>query len=175
MDYAQPVWIAPAFYLVALHLFACITPRAVAQTAAQENATTECLQNDSRVRNDCESRETVIKSEQEVSISLENPAPRTLRCATLIETEYTQRNTTASVAGTIENHDCAASDGEFKLFVSVRDANLELKTLEFVESWQRGDDQPVSFKADYPIGQNVELVRVRSRQLCCTCADPPGE
>jgi hypothetical protein len=50
-----------------------------------------------------------------------------------------------------------------------------LKTLEFVESWRRDDDQPVKFSADYEIGENVDLVRARSRQLRCTCADTPGE
>ena len=62
-----------------------------------------------------------------------------------------------------------------RLTVSVRDENRELKTLEFVEAWQRKDDQPVKFNVSYPIGDNVDLVSVRARQLRCTCDDLPEE
>ena len=41
--------------------------------------------------------------------------------------------------------------------------------------WQRTDDADVTFTADYPIGENVELLSVRLRGLTCTCADPPAE
>ena len=68
---------------------------------------------------------------------------------------------------------CAASSGEYKLVVSVR-GNHGLQTLEFVESWQRQDDQPVKFSAAYPIGADVDLVRVRAVQRKCTCADEPA-
>jgi hypothetical protein len=96
-----------------------------------------------------------------------------MNCATTIEVEYTQRDTVASVEGTIENKDCAVSSGEFKLAVIFRDENRELKTLQFVESWQRHDDQDVEFKADYQIGENVDLVGVRSHHSRCTCVDTP--
>jgi hypothetical protein len=36
-------------------------------------------------------------------------------------------------------------------------------------------DRDVSFSADYPIGDDVELVSVRLRNLTCTCADPPQQ
>jgi hypothetical protein len=43
-----------------------------------------------------------------------------------------------------------------------------------METWQRDDDKDVSFSADYPIGENVDLVSARVRGLSCTCADPPA-
>ena len=97
------------------------------------------------------------------------------RCTAIMELEYSQRNTTARVSGTIQNEDCTASDGEYKLTFKIRDANGELKTLEFLESWQRQDDQPVELKGDYPIGENVDLVNVRAKMTRCTCPDTPEE
>lgn len=96
-------------------------------------------------------------------------------CAAIMELEYSQRNTIANVRGTIDNEDCAASSGDYKLAVKIRDANGELKTLEFPETWQRLDDQPVEFKGEYPIGENVDLVNVRTKQMHCTCAVTPVE
>jgi hypothetical protein len=49
-----------------------------------------------------------------------------------------------------------------------------MQLLEFFESWQRQDDQPVKFSATYPIGENVDLLRVRPTQSRCTCADAPN-
>jgi len=49
------------------------------------------------------------------------------------------------------------------------------KPIEFSETWQRNDNENVTFAADYPIGDNVELVSARVRRLSCTCADPAKE
>lgn len=105
------------------------------------------------------------------------PVPHAMatRCAAIMELEYSQRNTLVSLRGTIDNEECAASSGEYKLAVKIRDANGELKTLEFLESWQRQDDQPVEFKGEYAIGENVDLVSVRTKQMRCTCTDAPEE
>jgi hypothetical protein len=108
--------------------------------------------------------------ENEVTFSLELPAAKSPQCATTVAVEYTQRDTVVSVEGTVDHQDCAASAGEYRLTVSVRDESRELKRLEFLESWQRADDQPVAFTAEYPIGENVDLVSVRARPLRCTCA-----
>ena len=80
-----------------------------------------------------------------------------------------------NVEGTIENKDCGASQGEYKLAVRIKDENRELKSLEFFESWQRQDSEPVRFVAVYSIGENVDLVSVRSVQLGCTCTATPAE
>jgi hypothetical protein len=80
-----------------------------------------------------------------------------------------------TVDGTVQNGGCAASAGDYRLTVRVRDANAETQTLEFVEAWHRADDQPVPFKHDYAIGENVDLLTVRPRSLHCTCTEPPVE
>lgn len=134
-----------------------------------------CRPSASRVRESCEPTKVVLETETEVSFALELPPPKSAQCAAMVEIEYTQRDTSVSVEGTISHEDCAASHGEHRLTVTVRDQSLELKTLEFVESWQRQNGEPVEFKVSYPIGENVDLVRVRARQLRCTCADVPPE
>jgi hypothetical protein len=144
----------------------------VSVTEEQQHA---CLPRSSRVAQACEPTTTVVRTEQEFAFSLEFAAPKISRCAAMSEIRYTQRGSMVSVEGTIENRDCAASNGEHKLAVSVRDEHLELKTLDFLESWQRQDDQPVKFGGDYPIGENVDVVRVRSIQLRCTCTDAPAD
>jgi hypothetical protein len=57
----------------------------------------------------------------------------------------------------------------------VKDDGGQERPLEFSETWQRGTDDDVSFAGDYPIGENVELVSLRLRDLTCTCGDPPKE
>jgi hypothetical protein len=143
--------------------------------ARAQTSNAECRPSASRGREGCEPAKAVLATETEVSFTLELPPPKSAQCAAMVEIEYTQRDTNVSVEGTISHQDCAASNGEHRFTVSVRDQSLELKTLEFVESWQRQDDQPVKLKVSYPIGENVDLVRVRARQLRCTCADRPPE
>jgi hypothetical protein len=87
--------------------------------------------------------------------------------------EFFQRNTLARVTGTLENRTCAASTGEYSVGVRIKDANGESKTIEFREQWERADDKPVSIARDYPIGDNVDLVSVRTRSLRCTCTETP--
>ena len=90
--------------------------------------------------------------------------------------EYQQRNTIARLISTLAIADCpAAASGTFTVAVRVRDDSGETKPpVEFSETWQRSDDQDVKFTKDYPIGENVELVSVRVRNLRCTCADAPA-
>ena len=142
--------------------------------AAQDrmlNTVTDCAQSRSRVSKPCEPKKTVIKSGSETTLTVEVPAPKTAHCATTGSLEYTQRDTIAKVEGQIENQDCAASAGKYTLAVVISDEQHELRTLNFSESWQRNDDKPVKFKADYEIGRNVELVRVKYIQSHCMCTD----
>ena len=129
----------------------------------------------SRTREGCEPKTVVVEVDKQVAVSLKVPSPKGVYCAATYEVEYTQRDKTVSVESTITNSNCAASKGEYKLAVSVRDEHGEVKTLDFFESWQRKDDQPVKFKGDYSIGENVDVVRVRPVQLHCTCTDVPTE
>lgn len=130
----------------------------------------------SRVRSNCEEPETtILRTTQELNLSIELPAIPSAQCAATTTTEYQQRNTSARVAGAIAISNCTAAAGAYKVAVRVRGESGQDQVLEFSETWQRSDDKDVSFGADYPIGENVELVSVRVRNLTCTCADPPQE
>ena len=91
-------------------------------------------------------------------------------CNATMAIEYEQRNTVARVEGTIEITSCAACTGEYTIVVRIRDESGEFKALEFPGKWQRADDKPVKFKADYPVGTNVDVVSVRTREVHCVCA-----
>ena len=118
---------------------------------------------------DLEQQETVIRTEKEISVHIDVPLPETRSCQATISIEYIQRNTIASVTGEIEHPECAASSGDYVIAVSTRDESGELKTTEYTQSWQRNDDQTVQLAADYLIGENVDLVRVRASRLRCSC------
>jgi len=118
---------------------------------------------------------TVLRSEQELKVSIETPALASTQCQATTTAAYEQRNTNARVRGTIKVESCTAASGEFTVTIRVRDDSGEVKTLELKETWQRDDDQDVSFSTDYPIGENVDLVSARVRGLSCTCAAPATE
>ena len=160
--------------LVAVALLAgSVASQVVAQNAAQDPRGGElspgCLPRATRLREHCDPVTVVVRSESETEVSLALPVPETVHCAATIAIEYTQRDTVVAITGTIETADCAACSGDYEVTVSVRDPDAGLKTRKFVESWQRQDDQPVAFRLEYPIGQNVDLTNVRARQLRCTC------
>ena len=119
----------------------------------------------------CERERETVRDEREIKFSLELPALRSTQCEATAETRYSQRNTVARVESTIEIPECTMASGEMTLSVRVRDEAGAIKPLEFEASWQRSDDEDVRFTADYPIGENVELLSVRMRGLRCTCAD----
>jgi len=129
----------------------------------------------SRTRAGCsvdgEKEPTVLRTEKELTISEVVAAPDSPQCEAELALEYLQWEAIARVEGMINNETCAASNGQYEIAARVRDQNGEIKTLEFSESWQRDDDQPVMFTADYPIGEKVELVRLNARRLRCTCID----
>lgn len=136
-----------------------------------EQLTCQSLSGASRTRQACgEAEQSVLRLEREVTIVQELAAPNNLQCETRIAVEYFHRDTIARVSGVIENETCAASSGQYEVEVRVREENGEMRTLQFDESWQRDDDQPVEFSADYPIGENVELIRLSTSGLKCICA-----
>ena len=130
----------------------------------------------SRVRSNCEEPETTtVRFEQELKLLIDLPALPSAQCAATTTTEYQQRNTSARVTGAIAITDCTAAAGTYKVAVRVKGERGQDEVLEFSETWQRSDAHDVSFTADYPIGENVELVNVRLRNLTCTCADSPQQ
>src|SRR5262245_16658252 len=125
----------------------------------------------SRVRENCEVETTTLKLEQQMKLAFKlNAPPAPLQCGASTTTRYQQRDTVARVTGTLEIRDCAAASGTFTVAVRVKDDSGVEKPLEFTQPWQRSDDQDVAFTADYPIGENVDLVSVSLRGLTCTCA-----
>ena len=131
----------------------------------------------SRTRSRCErepepaARTTV---QQEIKVSIEVPVEPSNQCEATSTTEYQQRNTVARVNTALAVAGCAAAAGGLTVTARIRDAGGEVKSLEFNETWQRSGDQEVAMTADYPIGENVDLLSVRVRQLTCTCAEAVG-
>ncbi|HWN38612.1 MAG TPA: hypothetical protein VNP02_08955 [Gammaproteobacteria bacterium] len=117
---------------------------------------------------------TTVRTEQQLKVSLEVPAPEVLQCEASTLTEYQQRNNIARVTGSVSIANCpGGSAGTFDVVARVRDDSGEIKPIEFAEKWQRDAQGDAPFTGDYPIGENVELVNVRVRNLKCTCAEAP--
>ena len=81
----------------------------------------------------------------------------------------------ASVDWVVDHQDCAASSGSYTIRIRYRDENNEVQDLEVEETWQRDDNSPVVGHGDYLIGDNADLVNVRSRSMRCQCAAPVQE
>lgn len=131
-------------------------------------------------RANCEPASTVVHTParspaREFRLPLKPPARLREQCTGTITTEYQQLNTLANVHSVVEIADCTAASGSLTIAVRVRDGSGESKSLEFVEPWQRADQQDVTVAADYLIGDNAELLNVRVRDVSCTCADPAEE
>ena len=128
-----------------------------------------------RDRGGCqEVAEAVERAEQQIDVTLELPQSNEIVCEATTRTEYSQRNTVARVTGTVSVTSCpAGSAGTFDLVARIKDESGETKPIEFPQSWQRSDKGDESFAGDYAIGENVELVNVRVRNLKCTCAVAP--
>jgi hypothetical protein len=92
------------------------------------------------------------------------------QCEASTYTEYQQLDNRAQVSGTVSISMCpAGTTGSFTLVANVRDAAGAITPVEFRETWQRADTEDHVFNAAYPIGDNVDLVSVRVRNLTCTC------
>lgn len=126
------------------------------------------------VRSDCDTQpETteIVSHEQKIDLSFKPHAAATTQCSVTTTTE--QRNAVARISSTFAIADCPRASVAFSVAVRVKDESGEEKPpLEFSETWQRTDANDVQFTADYPIGENVELISVRLRGLTCTCGDP---
>ena len=92
-------------------------------------------------------------------------------CKSSTSIEYQQRNDVAHITGEIRVDGCTMAAGEYTIIIRTRDENGETHNTEFGETWIRSDDQPIMFAKDYPIGDNVDLVRARVRRSSCICND----
>ena len=116
---------------------------------------------------------TTFRLETELTVTSEPPQVVDAQCAADYESSYHQRNTVARVESTIRVQSCTVASGEFTVILRIKGEDGEIKVIELDETWARTDDMDVSLVADYPIGENVELVSARVRGRRCTCADAP--
>jgi len=129
----------------------------------------------SRVRGACEdmvpTRDETVRAEFKLPpLPPRSSAPL---CEASTLTEYSQQGSLAHIAGTVSIANCpAGTTGAFDLVARVKDESGEIKPLQFSEAWELDDARDVTFKGEYPIGDDVELVSVRVRNLLCTCAQP---
>ena len=125
----------------------------------------------------CAQEEQESKRHHEIhyKITLSTTPPANQRCRASLEFTFIQKNTVAAVDATVSNPDCGASSGEYTMLVRFRDESNELQSLEYPETWQRDDDLAVETHRDYFIGDNVDLVSVRSRKMRCICVNSGAE
>ena len=95
--------------------------------------------------------------------------PAIIACKAALEIEYYQKGSSAHVESTLTNEDCGASSGSYVIQVRYRGADRQTQSKEFAELWERADTDPVLVEKDYYIADDVDIIRVRSRKLKCTC------
>jgi hypothetical protein len=116
-----------------------------------------------------EEQESKKHHEIRYQMTLSTTPPGEQKCAAELSYRYSQKDTVAAVETTLSNPDCGASSGNYTMLVRFRDENNEVQSLEYPETWQRDDDQIIESRKEYFIGNNVDLVSVRSRKLRCVC------
>jgi len=142
------------------------------QDATRSGKVCTSMEGASRIRTTCDGEKAIVRrSEAELTTTVRLAAPEVPFCSGQINVDYAQWDTIARVEGKLVNETCAASTGEYEIVVRIKDDSGEIKTLEFVETWQRSDDLPITFMKDYTIGENVELIRLNARWLRCTCLE----
>lgn len=111
---------------------------------------------------------TLTKSKT-IEIKLESESGM---CQATASLDYFQRGPEAQVETSIDTDDCAAAKGDYVVKLTIRaDGDQESKVLTFDETWERSEDTPVETMRRYPIGDGVDLLRVKTRKLSCTCTD----
>lgn len=114
----------------------------------------------------------IITNEAEITLRVEmEQSYATQSCEARLELEYYQKGSSAHVDTRLSNGTCGASSGTYTLVVRYRDADGEFQSAEFEETWERDDDSPVVAARDYFVADDVDILRVRSRELRCVCAD----
>ncbi len=113
--------------------------------------------------------------EKKYVIKLETTQTTKEYCHVSVDISYLQKSTNVIVDTTLENPDCAASGGSYTVAVKFRDGNSELQTVEYEETWQREDDQPLQSRQEYYMGENVDLINARVKRPKCVCVPIPTE
>lgn len=108
----------------------------------------------------------------EFQMQLEPKEPAITYCQMAAVVSYLQFGDRVRVDATIENRDCAESSGEYTVRVKIRNSTGELQLLEHVESWARDDDAAIETQKFYDIGSDVDLIRVSTAKITCSCGKP---
>lgn len=110
--------------------------------------------------------------EKPYTVKIEAKPHENYRCKVNVTVDYLQRNNIAHVESVVTNNDCGASSGTYVIALRFLDESQSSQEIEFKESWQRTDEQSLTLVKEYPIGDNVDLRRVRAKNLSCTCVEP---
>ena len=105
------------------------------------------------------------------TVKLTMTPPESRHCQAQLHISYLQKNDVASVESTLNNEDCSSSSGSYIVSVRIRDENNETSNIEYDETWQREDSQPIVIRKEYFAGENLDIIRVRTKKLRCTCTD----
>ncbi len=138
--------------------------------------------NDGRYRVGSLSRRVYTRSEPQeakiLQLGLETEtrivpgAPDPLACEIDGALSYYQRGDSVEVNAVIDNEDCAASSGRYRIRVIARDEAGERFSDSYNEAWSRVDAAPVTVTHHYPIVEDSLLVRVSLRPVRggCRCS-----
>jgi len=94
------------------------------------------------------------------------------RCEAKLLIEYYQKGTDAHVNSELTNDVCGASFGDYTIRVRYKDAHGEIKQLEFEETWAREDDAEWTSEKEYFVGDDIDIIRVKAKDLSCKCKEP---
>ncbi len=93
-------------------------------------------------------------------------------CVLSASVEYTQRGPEADVSMTIAVQSCTVATGSHVIEATIHaDGADGPEKLAFPETWSRDRDGPLVIERRYPIGDDVDLLRIRIRKLKCTCGE----
>ncbi len=88
---------------------------------------------------------------------------------------YGQMDRAVFVEATLENEDCAASYGQYRVRLITRDLAGTRHNMHHIEDWARTDAEPVLASHEYVVAAGHELVRVTLTapgDTGCICATP---
>jgi len=93
-------------------------------------------------------------------------------CEADLHLEYFQAGPDANVKTTLINEACGASSGNYTIRIRFKDANGDMGLIEFEEAWNRDDDATLTSEKNYFVGEGLDITRVNSRRLSCSCKEP---
>ena len=106
--------------------------------------------------------------EKRVPVTLEY---NTVACKADLRLEYLQKGLNAHVKTTLSNEECDASFGNYIVRIRYKDAQGEIDQVEFEETWIRNGDADVTSEKDYFVGDDIDIVRINTRRLSCSCKE----